>query len=125
MIEQDYMMRLIKEMVRAILKLIFHIDTDNPTADLIEDQEEKNTLNELLDMADRGYIDEAENRMYEITAHHSMIHLEMAILFYLYLNEKDDEFLQNHNYSREEIKLGIRDLASRYGISGVIDVFFM
>ena len=28
MVEQDYIMRLIKEMVRALLKLIFHTDLD-------------------------------------------------------------------------------------------------
>ena len=32
--EQDYIIRLIKEMIRAILKLFFHIDTDNPIKDL-------------------------------------------------------------------------------------------
>lgn len=125
MFEQDYIMRLIKEMVRTILKLFFNIDTDSPTADLLKDEEKQNALNDLLDMVDKGYIDEAENCIYEITSHHNMAHLEMAILFYSYLNDKDDEFLQNHNYSREEIKLGIKDLASRYGISGMIDVFFM
>jgi hypothetical protein len=39
--EQDYVMRLIKEMVRAILKLLFNIDTDSPTTELLEDSEEK------------------------------------------------------------------------------------
>ena len=31
MVEQDYIMRLIKEMVRALLKLIFHTDLDLPS----------------------------------------------------------------------------------------------
>ena len=38
--EQDYVMRLIKEMVRAILKLLFNIDTELPTAELLENKEE-------------------------------------------------------------------------------------
>ena len=40
MFEQDYVMRLIKEMVRAILKLLFNIDTDSPSAELLEDAKE-------------------------------------------------------------------------------------
>ncbi len=40
MFEQDYVMRLIKEMVRAILKLLFHIDTESPTVELLENKEE-------------------------------------------------------------------------------------
>lgn len=125
MFEQDYIMRLIKEMIRAILKLFFNIDTDSPTVDLLKDEEKKNVLNDLLNMVDEGHIDKAENCIYGMTLSHNMTYLELAILFYSYLNDKDDEFLQNHNYSREEIKLGIKDLASRYGISGMIDVFFL
>jgi hypothetical protein len=39
-LEEDYVMRLIKEMVRAVLKLLFNIDTDSPTSELLEDSEE-------------------------------------------------------------------------------------
>ena len=47
----------------------------------------------------------------------------MALLFYSYLNEKDDGFLQEHNFSREEIKSGLEQLISRYGLSGMAEVF--
>ena len=46
MFEQDYVMRLIKEMVRAILKLLFNIDTESPTIELLENKEEKEWLKE-------------------------------------------------------------------------------
>ncbi len=115
-------MRVIKEMVRVILKLVFHIDTDSPTADLLEDQERKGLLNELLALADSGNIDEAENRIFE-AADGGRAGLEMALLFYSYLNEKDDGFLQEHNFSREEIKSGLEQLISRYGLSGMAEVF--
>lgn len=50
MFEQDYIMRMIKEMVRAILKLLFNIDTDAPAAELLKGLEDAQTLDELLDM---------------------------------------------------------------------------
>ena len=50
MFEQDYVMRLIKEMVRAILKLLFNIDTESPTVELLENKEEQETLENLLYM---------------------------------------------------------------------------
>ncbi len=56
-------MRLINEMVRAVLKMIFNIDTASPSADLIKDSEEEQTLNELISMVDAGFIDEAENKL--------------------------------------------------------------
>ncbi len=123
MFEQDYIMRLIKEMVRAILKLLFNIDTDSPSAELLKDSEEEQTLNELLDMVDDGFINEAENRIYEITEEGKKIDLEIALLFYSYLNDKSDKFLEEYNYSRDEIKAGLKDITSRYGVAGFAEIF--
>ena len=123
MFEQDYIMRLIKEMIRAILKLLFHIDTDNPIEELIEDKESQNTLEKLLDMVDNGNINEAENQIYDMTSDNSMVNLEVALLFYSYLNDKDDDFLQAHGFCRDEIKSGVTELASRYGLTGMVETF--
>ena len=123
MFEQDYVMRLIEEMVRAILKLLFNIDTKSPSAELLEDAEEQQTLDELLDMVDDGFINEAENKIYEITEDGKKVNLEIALLFYSYLNNKSDEFLEEHNFSQNEIKSGLRDITARYGVDGFVDVF--
>ena len=123
MFEQDYVMRLIKEMVRAILKLLFNIDTDSPSAELLEDAKEQQTLDELLDMVDNGFINEAENKIYEITEEGKKTDLEMALLFYSYLNDKSDEFLEAHNYSRDEIKAGLKDITVTYGVDGFAEMF--
>ena len=123
MFEQDYVMRLIKEMVRAILKLLFNIDTDSPSAELLEDAKEQQTLDELLDMVDNGFINEAENKIYEITEEGKKTDLEMALLFFSYLNDKSDEFLEAHNYGRDEIKAGLKDITVRYGVDGFAEMF--
>lgn len=123
MFEQDYVMRLIKEMVRAILKLLFNIDIDSPSAELLEDAKEQQTLDELLDMVDNGFINEAENKIYEITEEGKKTDLEMALLFYSYLNDKSDEFLEAHNYGRDEIKAGLKDITVRYGVDGFAEMF--
>jgi hypothetical protein len=121
--EQDYIMRLIKEMVRAILKLLFNIDTDSPTAELLEDSEEKATLNTLLDMVDDGKIDEAENEIYELTENLDYNNLEVALLFYSYLNDKSDEFLKTNNFSRDEVKEGLETIVSQYGLNSIATIF--
>ena len=110
-------------MVRAILKLLFNIDTDSPSAELLEDAKEQQTLDELLDMVDNGFINEAENKIYEITEEGKKTDLEMALLFYSYLNDKSDEFLEAHNYSRGEIKAGLKDITVRYGVAGFAEMF--
>lgn len=123
MYEQDYIIRLIREMIRAILKLLFDMDTDIPFEELLEDKESQSTLEPLLDMVDVGSINEAENRIYDMTSDGNMVNLEVALLFYSYLNDKDDEFLQKHDFCRDEIKSGVTELVSRYGLTGMAEIF--
>ena len=123
MFEQDYIMRLVKEMVRAILKLIFNIDTESPTAELLEEQEEKETLDRLLRLVDNGSINQAENELYELLAEENKTNLKIALLFYSHLNEKDDTFLEEYNFSREEVEEGLRTVVAQYGLSGIEEMF--
>lgn len=121
--EQDYVMRIIKEMVRTLVKLLFNVDTDSPSAELLKEKEDKQTLESLLELIDDGKIDEAENRVYEIIEDDDKRNLEIAILFYSYLNDKTDDFLEEHNFSRSEIKCGLRDATSRYGLDSLTTIF--
>ncbi|MFR0986111.1 DUF6483 family protein [Frisingicoccus sp.] len=123
MVERDYIMRLIREMVRVILKLVFNIDTESPTVDLLADEEEKQMLDALLAMIDAGDINNAENQLYEIVSGGGMEKLKMALLFYSYLNDKSDDFLTEYDFSREEIKSGIKDMVSMYGLNSMADAF--
>lgn len=123
MFEQDYVMRLIKEMVRAILKLLFNIDTESPTIELLENKEEKETLENLIGMVDAGEINEAENRLYDLISATDMNSLEVAILFYSYLNDKTDDFLEANDFSRDEIKLGMENVADNFGLNSIAKMF--
>ena len=123
MFEQDYIMRMIKEMVRTILKLLFNIDTESPTAELLENKEEKALLEKLLDMVDDGCINEAENLLYDILDTCESSGLIMALLFYSYLNDKTDEFLEENDYKREEIRQGMESIADRFGLSDIVSIF--
>lgn len=127
MFEQDYIMRLIKEMVRAILKLLFQIDTDSPTEELLEEKEEKEAFHALVELIDDGKINEAENQLYEQMenegANERSASLKTALLFYSYLNQKSDDFLKEHDYSREEIREGLNQIVSRYGLEGLTELW--
>ena len=61
----------------------------------------------LTSLADEGNIDEAENKLYEMTCDGDRQNLEIGLLFYYALNGKDDEFLEANDFSREEIMMGI------------------
>lgn len=123
MFEQDYVMRLIKEMVRAILKLLFNIDTETPTVELLESKEERKTFENLLDMVDDGNINEAENQLYDLISNKDSSSLEIALLFYSYLNDKTDEFLESNDFSREEVKSGLENVVDYFGLSSIANIF--
>lgn len=123
MFEQDYVMRLITEIIRTILKLLFNIDTVSPTVELLENKEEKETLENLLDMVDTGKINEAENKLYDLIRDTDMNRLEVALLFYSYLNDKTDDFLEANEFSRDEIKLGIENVADIFCLSNIAKMF--
>ena len=46
-------------------------------------------------------------------------YLELALTFYLYLNDMDGDFLDDNGYSREEVLEGMKDLASDWGVTGL------
>ena len=123
MFEQDYIMRLIKEIIRTILKLLFHIDTEIPTIELLETEEEQTTLETLLNMVDDGDINEAENRIFELVEAGKSESLELVLLFYSYLNDKSDEFLAENDFSRKEIQDDLKYILSKYGLEGMAEMF--
>ncbi len=121
MFEQDYIMRLIKEMVRLILKILFNIDTDSPTAELLNETWEREYLENLLSLVDNGNINEAENKIYELTSNKNMENLKIALLFYSYLNGKTDDFLEKNNFNRKEVEEGLKGVISKYGLENLTD----
>jgi len=126
MFEQDYIMRLIKEMVRVLLKLLFRIDVESsetPGVDMLKEEKERRKLEELQDMIDAGRINEAENKVSDLLDEKDQKNLELAILFYSYLNDKSNEFLLENHFSREEVKSGLMDTLEQYGLSGMTEVF--
>ncbi|MBO4997806.1 MAG: hypothetical protein J6D02_07400 [Lachnospira sp.] len=123
MVEQDYIMRLIKESVRMLMKLLFNIDTASPAMEQLESLERQSIYNGLEEKLDEGAINEAEEELFEGLDETNREDLKLAIMFYSYLNEKDDEFLAAHQFSRQEIKDGLMDVLHRYGVTGMEGLF--
>ena len=123
MLQDDFILRQIREMVHAVMKMLFQVSASELTPEVIEDSTARTTLENLIALTDEGKIDEAENQLYEMTCDGDRQNLEIGLLFYYTLNGKDDDFLEAHNFSREEIMTGIQDLADRYQLSGIAEAF--
>lgn len=123
MLEEDYVTKMIKDMIRAIIKTILgktQLDYELPKEN--EYTREDMIFKNVLDMADDGKINEAENLLLTEFEFEDSIQLEIALTFYSHINEFDDDFLDANNYSRQEISEGIEGIASKYGYSGLMSV---
>ena len=124
MITQDWFMRQIEMMGRALAKLIFNKDTTEYA--IIDYQQLKETdiiHNELLALINEGKLNEAENLLFEkIYAEleenpDKKEYLEVAIDFYARLNELSNKILDECGFERDEINEGMREVADIYGIN--------
>ena len=120
--EKDYYMRVVHELVRTLIRLVFRKDIDK--------DEEKTVPLEVLEqykkltaMIDDGQINEAENLLLDGMEVDSRAYFELALLFYEKLNAKTDEFLEEHDYSREEVLDGIKYVVDFYGYGSLMDAF--
>lgn len=123
MLQDDFILRQIREMIHAVMSMLFQVNASELSPEVIEDASARTVLEELLALTDEGRIDEAENQLYEMTCDGDRQNLEIGLLFYYNLNGKDDDFLEVHNFSREEIMTGIQDLADRYQLSEIAEAF--
>lgn len=109
--EKDYIMRMIKEMVRILFSLIYgkkYVSVELEKENKYE-VSGKN-LKSFLDMIDSGQINEAENILLDNIDYANNDEVMAAALFYQYLSEKDSEFLLNNNYTKEEVLSGFKQL---------------
>ena len=120
--EKDYYMRVVHELVRTLIRLVFRKDIDK--------DEEKTVPLEVLEqykkltaMIDDGQINEAENLLLDGMEADSRAYFELTLLFYEKLNAKTDEFLEEHDYSREEVLDGIKYVVDFYGYGSLMDAF--
>ena len=115
--ENDFIMRQVRDMVRMLAKVLF----GKNTATYEYKEEDKSTASDsmyarLIHMVDQGKICEAENMLSDELDRDVDGNMEVAIGFYDYLNSLSDEFLEEHDFSREEVKDGSQALADRKGL---------
>ena len=118
--EKDYIMRMIKEMVRILFSLIYgkkYVSVELEKENKYE-VSGKN-LKSFLDMIDSGQINEAENILLDNIDYANNDEVMAAALFYQYLSEKDSEFLINNNYTKEEVLSGFKQLLVQSGYNNL------
>ena len=119
--EKDYIMRMIKEMVRVLFSLAFgkkYVSVELEKENKYE-VSGKN-LKIFLNMIDLGKINEAENILLDSIDYTNNNEVIEVALFYQYLSEKDNQFLENNNYTKEEVLSGFKQLLMKSGYSDLL-----
>ncbi len=111
--EKDYIMRLIHGIARVLARLLFGREYEDAEelAPLMEDESKRHN-DYLRNMIDLGEINAAENRLFDLlraTAWDDRRKAALILSFYDYVNSKDDAFLDQADFSREEIVSGMKD----------------
>lgn len=119
--EKDYIMRMIKEMVRVLFSLV--LGKKYVSVELEKENKYEvsgKNLKNFLDMIDLGQINEAENILLDSIDYTNKNEVMAVALFYQYLSEKDSKFLENNNYTKEEVLSGFKQLLVKSGYSDLL-----
>lgn len=125
MIEQDYLLRQIKEFIAVMMKLLFGAELKSADEVIAYQNKTSGGGNDALyRMIDAGKLREAEAMLYESMQTKTADNLLKGYSFYQYLAQKDPEFLEANGFDRGMIADGIRHLAALFGAPHIADLFF-
>lgn len=118
MIEQDWYMRQIQMLIQFISRTLFHKDyiEYQPVGyqPLSGDPDQTDLLHaKLLDLIAAKQYGRAEDYLFDHYQPDNLLHIRLAIDFYQRLNALSDQELEQHQFSREEIDEGLRELMRR------------
>lgn len=124
-IEQDYIMKMIHQLIEVLLGDIFKGKESVLEENINKSEKQTEKYNELKYLVDNYNVNQAENLLFENIDINNIEDFKLALLFYQYVNNKDNEFFEKSNYTREEIEQGIKDISKKYGYENIVNLFLM
>lgn len=115
--QKDYLMRQIEDMVRFIAKVLFGKDLFK--YEIIDEANLTQTdmlYAKLTALVSQRKLCEAEDLLYESIESGNADHARIALDFYDTINALSDDELENSNFSREEIKDGLKQITAILGV---------
>lgn len=104
--QKDWLIRQIEQMVSALMQYLTLTTTPQQEAWNISESLRSKTLNSLA----QGEVCEAENMLYETWNPEDPQWLQEALSFYTELSTRSDSWLEEHNFSRDEIAYGLEEI---------------
>lgn len=123
MYQRDWLSRQIESMVQFAAQILFdkdspfhYEDTETMVIQCLSASADDPLHIALMRLLSEDKLCEAEDCLFANFDEQSVSHLKTAVDFYRRLNELSDEYLEEHNFLREEIDEGLRDILSKGGI---------
>ncbi|MGO1368829.1 MAG: DUF6483 family protein [Senegalia sp. (in: firmicutes)] len=115
MYEQDYVMRIISESIRFLKKIL--LDKDEISYEIKNKNYTDYLHEQLLEFIEKGQLNEAENFLFDNLDLKNKDHIVLSLDFYTRLNDMSNEYLESNDFSREEIQMGVQEIAKQFGIT--------
>lgn len=116
MYKEDFILKEIHKAIRFLVLLIFNKKEVKIDEILYRESPEYNMFfARIKDLVNSGEISEAEDLIFENYDKDNLIYLEIGLWFYDEINYLSDDKLEEMNFSRAEIKEGLKDLLQFYG----------
>lgn len=113
--QKDWYMRQIEMMGQTLGQIISLKSVDVYQKGIIDDHSEITTLqDDLMQLVDHLQINQAENMLFDQINCEDNRYIEVALAFYLRLNELTDQQLEESHFSREEIASGLGDIMAMF-----------
>ena len=122
--EKDYIMRMIKQLIRALFSVILgreYTAIEMPQENKYEVSGK--AMDEYLKMIDDGMINEAENEILQDVDYSDKQDIEALAQFYEYIGGKDEQFLEEYDYSKAEVLDGLKRVEEEAGFGSIVDHF--
>lgn len=117
MYEEDYIIRMIKDLIRFLARIFFKKDKITYELSYSEKYIKTDLLHkQLVGLINEGRINEAEDLLFMEIEPGNRKFMELALDFYERLNNLSNEFLESNSFSREEIEEGLKEVAQLFGI---------
>lgn len=124
MFQNDYIMRQIEMFTVFLARILFNKETTVFDA-IVDEAGNVTEAGELYlgirELVKAGKINEAENLLFErIELTYDKQYLEVASDFYSHLNFFTDEYLEAHDFSREEVQEGLQRVREIYNVETIL-----
>lgn len=125
MFEEDYIMRLIKDLTRMIAKVVFHADTESPLTEFLKDEVMRENASGILTHINDGDIRFALESINAMSENNTLDNLKLGMAVFSRLGDIDDAVLERSSCTSADISRTFKKFISAYGLGEMAELYML